>query len=203
MKPASILIPTLLLLFSALSMPPAAEAFDGCHAADVDDNGVVNFVDVQIVINNFGLVDPRLDLDGSGWVDLPDALIVVDFFQVVCPSCPGDLNGDEVVDAADRALVEIAIDDDELDCSFDVTRDGSVDADEDVDTCLYYFQNPSLPPALRCDFDDNGTVNILDIVLLLQETGTDCRFDLSKDGVVDTTDIWFLLSSWGACPASS
>ncbi len=202
MKPASILIPTLLLLLTVLASPPAAEAFDGCRAADVDDNGVVNFVDVQIIINNFGLEDLRLDLDGSGLVDLPDALIVVDFFQIVCPSCPGDLNGDETVDAADRALVELAIDD-EPDCRFDVTRNGSVDADEDVDTCLFYFQNPSLPPALRCDFDDNGTVNIMDIVLLLQETGTDCRFDLSKDGTVDTTDIWFLLSSWGACPGSS
>lgn len=199
MKPASILIPALLL--SALASPPAAQAFDGCRAADVDRNGVVNFNDVYCVINSYGSSDPTKDLDGSLLVDLPDALIVVDFFQLGCPSCPGDLDENGVVDAADRALLETAIED-PPDCRFDVTRDGIVDGDEDVDTCIYYFQNPISPATLRCDFDGNGIVNFNDVFRQILAEGTDCRFDVNKDGAVTKKDIWALLSYWGVCPES-
>lgn len=202
MKPRSTsLIPALLLLLPALASPPAAQAFDGCHAADVDGNGVVNFADISLLIANSGSSDPRLDLDGSGVVDAPDWYIAVDFFQVACPTCPGDLDGDGDVDADDRGLLEDAIDD-PPDCRFDLTRDGIVDADEDIDTCVYYFQNPFNPPSLRCDFNGDGNVSFLDISLQVQATGTDCRYDLNKDGTVDTTDIWFLLCSWGTCPGT-
>ena len=52
------------------------------------------------------------------------------------------------------------------------------------------------------DIDGNGSVNGIDLALLLTSWGacTDCAADLDADGEVDGQDLSVLLTRWGPCP---
>lgn len=59
-------------------------------------------------------------------------------------------------------------------------------------------QTPSVPG----DLNDDGVVNVFDLLILLSEWGAcvdenDCPADLNDDGVVNVIDLIFLLSNWG------
>ena len=50
------------------------------------------------------------------------------------------------------------------------------------------------------DFDNNGTVNIEDVLALLAAWGPcDCLFDMDLDGFVSVEDLLVLLANWGDC----
>ena len=49
------------------------------------------------------------------------------------------------------------------------------------------------------DVDADGTVNVLDLLLILEEWGTgDSCADINIDGVVDTGDLLLVLEHWGS-----
>lgn len=191
-------------LVAAAAATATATAFDGCRYADVNGDGVVDAVDYGLVANAVGLADPRLDLDGNGTVGKEDIAILLGFFGGGCAkSCPADLDGDGDVDGDDRARLEADIG---LDCRPDLDRDGRVDAgggdDEDADVLFAYFRQPAPPwtAESRADLRVDQFVNRLDYEVLAAAVPRDCRADLNSDGAVDATDVWALLSSWGACP---
>ena len=51
------------------------------------------------------------------------------------------------------------------------------------------------------DFDENGSVDIMDLLSLLAQFGScsSCIEDMDGDGDVDITDLLSLLSLWGDC----
>jgi len=132
-----------LVLLGASASPVLA--FDGCYAADVSGDGQVDFLDLG-KINDVTIPIARRDLDGSGLIDDPDVLMAFGFIFRTCTGCTADLDGSGVVDAADRALLEAAYD---TDCRLDMDRNGTVDADNDVDIWVYYFQHSPTPASAR------------------------------------------------------
>lgn len=60
---------------------------------------------------------------------------------------------------------------------------------------------PSIPDC-PADFDGNDVVDVVDLLRLLGEWGTNgfSDADLNYDGVVDVIDLLQLLGSWGPCP---
>ena len=120
---------------------------------DVDGDGNVNIDDVTKVaaylhdhVANPLTADQknRADVDGDGTVTNADQSLIYQYAvgQIttfpVCSLCPWDLNGDGVVDDADRAIFDIAY--------------GSKAGDTNW--------NPA------CDFNNSGEVDLDDLVLL-------------------------------------
>ena len=188
-----------LCLLVVLAAAHPASAFDGCRAADVDGSGDVDFHDLTLIqaAISLGLPDPRLDLDGSGLPDRGDLAMAFGRIFHTCADCTADLDADGDVDADDRALLEAAYG---RICLLDMDRNDIVNDPDDLDLWTHYFQSLPTPAKDRADFDGNGTVNFIDISLLLPTVGNDCAPDLNKDGEVNTIDLWFLLASWGPCP---
>ncbi len=195
-----------ILLAVAVSGQPAA-AVDGCRAADVVANGVVDQDDLDSVIEaaNRGSSCPRRDLDGSGKVDLADIVVVSSFIDVTCPVCPADLDDTDVVDDADRQQLEAGYG---LDCRADLNRDGKID-DFDSELLQAYVElatGPMSPDearaAARADLNGDGAVDDSDGVVLLEaaDADPDCRLDFDGNAAVNRTDLWHLLASWGDCP---
>ncbi|MBX3373296.1 MAG: hypothetical protein KF817_05625 [Phycisphaeraceae bacterium] len=56
-------------------------------------------------------------------------------------------------------------------------------------------------PCCREDFDESGTVDSGDLMILLGAWGPcpSCRADLNNDGTVDFDDLLLFLTSWGPC----
>jgi len=57
--------------------------------------------------------------------------------------------------------------------------------------------------AARADFDRNSRVDFDDVLRLSTLAGTQCQPDVNKDGLVNTNDVWAVLSSWGPCEVPS
>ena len=57
----------------------------------------------------------------------------------------------------------------------------------------------SLVPPCPADLDDNGIINVSDILMALGEFGcaANCSADLNGDGLVSVTDILLVLSQFG------
>lgn len=179
----------------------SASGIDSCRVLDFNDDGFLNFSDVNVLVAAFGLPDPRVDVDGSGLVDQADVIFLLTFLELGCSGCNANLDdtdGLSVVDAADREALEAAYG---TDCRGDLNRDGTVDNDRDVELLVEYFGKPTGPdqPATRADFNGDGSVSLADIAPFGAMIGNDCRADLNFDGAVDTNDLWALLSSWGSC----
>ena len=189
----SVKVLSCVLMLAAAAHP--ASAFDGCRAADINGDGVVDPFDKNLIAP-LGTPSPRNDIDGSGFMDAADQMIVDGFSGRPCIDCIGDLDGSGIVDGADRAVLENAYG---RDCRLDLDRNDTVDGD-DVDLWVIYWQSPPSPATARADFDDNPGVDYRDINALIPTIGNDCRPDLNKDGLINTNDLWFLLASWGSCP---
>ena len=59
-------------------------------------------------------------------------------------------------------------------------------------------------PAVPCpgDIDDSGTVNVMDLLAVLDEWGCTgaCIADVNNDGVVDVLDLLIVVDEWGTRP---
>ena len=64
----------------------------------------------------------------------------------------------------------------------------------------------NMEPAISCpgDITNTGTVNVLDMLAVLDEWGCtgECIADVNKDDVVDVLDLLVVLDEWGDCPES-
>lgn len=190
-----------LVIAASLVLGQPASAFDGCRAVDFNGDGTVNLLDAFFLSEAFGEENPRVDVDGSSVVDDADIVFWEAFAGETCTDCAANLVDPirpPTVDAADRAALEAAYG---RDCRADLDRDGTVDGDGDVALFILYLGEPTGPglPATRADFDGDGAVTLLDQGVLSAAIGRDCRPDLTKDGSVDTNDLWALLASWGRC----
>ncbi|HRP63984.1 MAG TPA: hypothetical protein PK400_11860 [Phycisphaerales bacterium] len=61
------------------------------------------------------------------------------------------------------------------------------------------------PHACLPDLNNSGTVDVLDLLILLAAWGAcpdpnDCPADLNGSGAVDVQDLLILLAAWGPCP---
>ena len=72
----------------------------------------------------------------------------------------------------------------------DIAGGGSEDSDGDglPDECQR-----------QADFDDDGVVNVNDVLILIGQFGGPGSADLDGDGVVDSDDLLWVLASWGDC----
>ncbi len=187
------------MLLMAAASGQSALAFDGCRAADVKPDGVVDQADVDLLISLMGLPSPREDLDGSEIVDDADLAIASGFLNVICSTCPLDFDDDECVCGAERELVEGAYG---RDCRADLNRDGAVDELDSPVLDAYLGGPPLSRAAKRADLDGDEAVDDSDRSLLESAFGTDCRPDLNRDGTVDTNDLGLVHAAWGLCPGS-
>lgn len=120
--------------------------------ADVDDNGRVDYFDLNLVLDAAKIVstDPVLDLDSDGAVSLVDVgrvLLQLTVSGVPGPSGaagPGDSDGDAVIDPVDN-------------CSL-VQNANQVDQDAD-----------GLGNACDCDFTNNGSCGLADVLNFLND----------------------------------
>ncbi len=211
MRAVPILGRTLWILWMAAAAAPSARALDGCRAADVNGDRVVDQLDVAIVESLIGLFAEREDLDGDGVVSDSDVVIVERFQEiesrglrdVFCPVCPADYTCSGEIDSEDRQDLEDAYG---RDCRPDLNRDGFI-CPRDVRLLESYLGSPAplSPAAVRADLDGNGEVDNQDRDLLYDringETNTrDCRLNLNRDAAVNTNDLPYMLASWGSCP---
>jgi Dockerin type I domain len=183
----------------AASFHGPARAFDGCSAADVVADGVVNWDDLEWIDEGIGAGShcPRRDLDGSSLVDPADRAILMGFFGRTCTYCSADLDGNGVVDGGDRQLCEADLG---LDCRPDLDRNGTVGATDEDLVEAYLGVSTAGTPAARADLDGDGDVDETDRSLVAAAAGRDCGADLDKDGTVTRRDLWLLLAAWGDCP---
>jgi len=92
---------------AAVALGPVAPVL-----GDLNANGVVDQLDLDIFNTQWGLVHSAADFDGSGHVDVPDLRILLSNWDGVAP-VPGDIvdsstfepPGDGVVDGADLAVL--------------------------------------------------------------------------------------------------
>lgn len=198
MPKMSSLTPALSLLLVLAAAHPVSAA-DGCLAADVNDSGDVDFLDLNEISAaiSAGLPDPRLDLDGSGLPDSKDLLMAFGHVFEVCTGCTADLDDDGDVDSDDREVLEAAYD---RDCRLNLDRNDVIDEENDVEIWLKHFQSLPSPADARADFDGNGIVNFIDLSLVIPTIGNVCRPDLNGDGWVNVNDLCVLHSQWGLCP---
>lgn len=69
-----------------------------------------------------------------------------------------------------------------------------------IDHCGFYVGAQSVPPlTVEGDLNDDGVVNVDDLVALLAAWGTctKCPADFNGDGLVNVDDLVFLLAHWG------
>ena len=205
MKAVSFFAKVLWILCLAAAAAQGARAFDGCRAADVNGvdgvgDGVVDQVDVDILISLIGSPSPREDLDGSGIVDEADVAIASGFLNVLCTTCPADFSGNGWVCEEERELVEGAYG---RDCRADLNRDGAVDELDSSVLEAYLGGCPLSRAAEQADFNGDEVVDDSDRSFLEGAFGTDCQPDLNGDGTVDTNDLGALHAAWGPCPGMS
>ena len=85
---------------------------------------------------------------------------------------------------------------------FDCNQNGLSDiCDIDYGTSLDENGN-GIPDECDCpwDLDDNGSVDIADLLTLLANWGTPGPGDFDSSGTVGIGDLLTLLANWGACP---
>jgi Tol biopolymer transport system component len=127
-----------------------------------------------------------------------------DLWQVaITPTCPGDVDCDDDVDAADLLTMLAAWGDCPFDCPWDFNGDGVVDGlDEDI-LMEHWGDCPEPPEECPWDLNGDGVVDYQDLTELQEHFGPcpleECPTDLDGDGDTDTADLLILLGAWGPC----
>jgi hypothetical protein len=61
-------------------------------------------------------------------------------------------------------------------------------------------ENPCDETICDSDIDQNGTVDVGDLLLVIDQWGlTDSPADINQDGIVDVTDLLIVVGNWGPC----
>ena len=131
-----------------------------------------------------GSYNRQYDFDGDGDVDNDDVQWFLDALQGVANSgVIGDLNGDCLINDADKAILARLVQSGLFDTLADMNLDGVVD-----------FEDVGLAQQMCTlslgDGNADGEVNVLDISGLLDAlNGYDRLYDFDGDGDVDNVDI--------------
>ena len=143
------------------------------------------------------------DLDRNGHVDSTDLAMLLGKYGR-CRGCEEDLNDDGVVD------------DEDLDILFDIWGEcprqeskhvsrslAAIDGNEIEEDLPPQHEPEEEEPQCLGDLDGNGTIDNVDLAMLLARYGRcyDCEADLTGDGSVDQDDIDEMMALWGDCAA--
>ena len=156
---------------------------------DGDDSGSVDILDISsFLVALGGAYNRQHDFDGDGDVDNIDLRAFIDALSgTATSSILGDLNGDCLVNDADKRELARLISSGGFDPNADLNLDGSVtllDIGPIRELCVFSLG----------DGDRNGDVNILDISSFLVALGGgagayDRLHDFDGDGDVDNVDL--------------
>jgi len=151
-------------------------AFGPCSGCveDLNDNGQVGETDLRIVLAHWGECVSACDVDGNGLENLADLR------QIQAASgldCRADLDRNRQIDARDAGLAEL-----------EWTRIGN-SADEHAEAVGAVNDDPAL--------------TVLDVLLVYQAIGTNCRPDIDQDGTVDWQDEEFFCAVATGIPGIS
>ncbi|MCZ6792708.1 MAG: hypothetical protein O7J95_03740, partial [Planctomycetota bacterium] len=132
--------------FSACFGPGPYTADDPCAVHDVDQDGDVDLADFRVFVTVYtGALE---DCNANSVLDLEDILVGTseddNFNGVPDDCCPGDLNGNGVVEVVD--LIDL------LSC----------------------FGLPAVPGCEAADGNADGVVNVLDLIHLILSLGQNC-----------------------------
>jgi len=164
---------------------------------DVDKNCIVNLADLDLVLDKLGSADGSADLNNDGVVNGIDADIVTAVFGAVCGRrLIGDVDGNGIVGTAD--LVQVFSDLGGADPRSDIDGDGSVNQ-VDVDMVEANFGR-NLARRLPGDLDGNDVIGADDLVIVFRRLGdsSPSLADVNLDGLVDAVDLHLVQAQFGA-----
>ena len=152
-----------------------------------DDAPAGRFLTIAKSRSNF---DPAIHV-GPAW----HHVLPTEFSEPIF-DCPGDLNGDGLVDGADLGLLLANWGGPGIG---DLDWNGAVDG-ADLGIMLGEWGNCPGLAACPPDLDGNGEVDGADLGLLLGNWGGLGTGDFDANGIVDGADLGLLLGAWGDCP---
>jgi len=71
---------------------------------------------------------------------------------------------------------------------------------QDQQLAAVWVRDHLIPNPCPADFDNNGSVDGLDLAIILSNWGGSGSGDIDQSGTVDGVDLASILSAWGACP---
>ncbi|MCL1808754.1 MAG: dockerin type I domain-containing protein [Clostridiales bacterium] len=169
---------------------------DPCSVYDLNKDGVVDSLDMDILYLYMGLSESDVDwfaftaasdtagkpvfpymcdFDGDGEISLSDAAILFENYTVIYSAY--DLNKDGKVDGLDLSILQLYM-------GFSEDMDGWLTYTAASDTA----GNPIYP--YMCDFDGDGAVSPIDAAILMQNYNVFSKYDLNKDRVIDSLDLY-------------
>ena len=154
--------------------------------ADLNADGAVDQQDIAVILDHFHEECDQTegcpyDLNHNHLIGESDATALLGHWGD-CP-VPGDVTGDGIADAEDSAAVLDALG---RDCRTNLDLRGLV-TDNDFALASYAWRGGEgqFP---RIDVDGDGFQSILDLILVNDNLGLDCRPDLDYNGEVDCYD---------------
>ena len=80
-------------------------------------------------------------------------------------------------------------------------EDGPSVVEAGLDSVRFTRTYCSVPPACyMADIDKDGVVGVIDLLMVIDQWGTDGTADVNVDGIVDVADLLAIVDAWGSCP---
>jgi len=137
------------------------------------------------------------DLDGDDWLDIAVANDTPSYDRATVLLNNGDGTfGDAFGYETGNWALNVAATDIDNDNWVDLAV-ACYDIDDETNTVAVLFS--LCPNSCPADFDDDGDVDTTDLMYLLATWGTPDG-DVDDDGDTDTADLLALLAAWGECP---
>jgi CxxC motif-containing protein (DUF1111 family) len=167
---------------------------DDCAVGDIDQDGFVNAADVDMFL---------LAFDGDEHVNLSDFFALRTCLMQASTNpdddcAVGDIDQDGFVNAADVDMFLLAFDGDLEDCN----NNGSPDLRDIALGVSQDSNNDGIPDECgncAADIDGDGTVNGMDLTLVLAGWGSGGSSDVDGDGTTSGPDLAAVLAAWGPC----
>ena len=119
-----------------------------------------------------------------------------------------NIDGDTLYNGSPAALNEFQIPAGIWDFHLDPSQQGGCETTGDewywVETCYYSGECTITvsPPSLTGDINDDGLVDVTDLLAVIAAWGEckGCQEDIDGDGDVDVSDVLAVIANWGGCP---
>ena len=192
-----------LLISAVLVFNPVFVHASDSVAGDINDDGVVDIIDLEMCFDIImEVLDPTqlqfqaADVNQDGVIDISDAIIIINLSESLVRPVPGDINNDGVIDMADvnmcLDIIMEVINPTQLQFqTADMNKDRVIDI-SDVMIIINIVVNP-----FAGDINNDGVVDIADVMMCVAISlgtldPTQLQFqtaDINKDGVVDNSDV--------------